>query len=116
MASISAKERQIEMTLTCGKCGSRAIASDNVYNHSAAQTVFALKCLICGNRQEEGVPCRWPFFGGETSSSMPVETGDKVESGRPDHKTALLCAEKPRKRKTRARKTLPKLAELGLSP
>ena len=50
-------EREIS-SIACGKCGSKAVVADNQTN----QSVPALKCLICGNRQEEGVPCRWPFF------------------------------------------------------
>jgi hypothetical protein len=62
MAGGNAMGREIQMTLACGKCGSRAVIGDRAWNNSMGQRILALKCLTCGNRQEEGVPCRWPFF------------------------------------------------------
>jgi ribosomal protein L44E len=115
MAAHDAEERQIQMTLTCGKCGSKAIVSDNMYNHSMAQIVLALKCLICGNRQEEGAPCRWPFFEGDTSSSVQGETGGRVESERLNHGIDLAMVQEPRRRKIRTKKTHPKTVEWELS-
>ena len=112
MAARNAEERQIRMALTCGKCGSKAIVTDNDYNHSAP----ALKCLICGNRQEEGVPCRWPFFQEDTGrSAVQRKTGDKVVGERPKHRVDLVVAEEPRKSEKHAKKIGPEIAEWELS-
>ena len=48
------------MGLKCGKCGSKAVMQDVAWDDS--QNVRSLKCVCCGNRQEEGFPCRWPFL------------------------------------------------------
>jgi len=113
MASHNA--RQIQTSLTCRKCGSKAIVSDNDHNHSMAGRVHALKCLICGNRQEKGVPCRWPFFEGDTGSSLQGETRVGVESESLNCGIDLAAAQEPRKRKKRAKKTGQKIAERGVS-
>jgi len=95
MSARNAEERQIRMTLTCGKCGSKAIVSDNDNSYA----VPALKCLICGNRQEEGTPCRWPFFQeGIGSSAMQKETDNKVVGEKLKHGVDLVMAAEPRKR------------------
>src|SRR5271157_1819039 len=62
MSLQSTEKQRIRTTLICGKCGSKAIVSENGNNDSNPQRIRALKCLICGNRQEQGAPCRWPFF------------------------------------------------------
>ena len=114
MASRSVRERQIQTSLTCRKCGSRAIVSDNDHNALAGK-VHALKCLICGNRQEKGVPCRWPFFEGDIGNNLQVGMREGVESKSVNDGIDLVMAEEPRKRKKRAKKTRPKIAERGLS-
>ncbi|HVN25369.1 MAG TPA: hypothetical protein VMT71_15455 [Syntrophorhabdales bacterium] len=50
------------ITLTCGKCGSKAVVSEKEHSNAITQRISAIRCLICGNRQEPGAPCRWPFF------------------------------------------------------
>lgn len=112
MTARNAEEKRIRMTLTCGKCGSKAIVSDNDHDHS----VPALKCLICGNRQEEGVPCRWPFFeDGIGRSAVQKETGDNLVSKRLKHGVDLAVAEEPRKSETHAKKIGPEIVEWELS-
>jgi hypothetical protein len=69
MSLQSTEKQRIRTTLICGKCGSKAIISENGNNDSMPQRIRALKCLICGNRQEQGAPCRWPFFHKETGNS-----------------------------------------------
>ncbi len=79
MSLQSTEKQRIRTTLICGKCGSKAIISENGNNDSMPQRIRALKCLICGNRQEQGAPCRWPFFQEETgNSSVERNTRHKV--------------------------------------
>jgi hypothetical protein len=112
MTARNAAERQIRITLTCGKCGSKAIVSDNDKNHA----VPALKCLICGNRQEEGVPCRWPFFHEESGRSVgQKETGDNLVGKRLKHGLGLVASEEPRKSEEYANKIDPEIVEWELS-
>jgi hypothetical protein len=112
MSACNAAERQVRMTLRCGKCGSKAIVSDNDNSYA----VSALKCLICGNRQEEGVPCRWPFFEEDTSrSAVPKETAAKVVVERLKHGVDLVMAEEPRRNKKHAKKIDPEIVEWELA-
>ena len=112
MTAHNAEERQIKMTLTCGKCGSNAIVSDNDNSY----VVPALKCLICGNRQEEGIPCRWPFFQeGIGRSAVQKETSGKVVVERLKHGVDLVMAEEPRRNKKHAKKIDPEIVEWELS-
>ncbi len=112
MSARNAEERQIRMTLTCGKCGSKAIVSDNDNSYA----VPALKCLICGNRQEEGVACRWPFFQeGTDRSAVQEEKGDKVVDERLKHGVDLVVAAEPRKRKKHGKKIGREIVEWELS-
>ncbi len=86
MITQNKEEQLLEKTLRCGKCGSTAIVTDNDYNHSMSQRIFALKCLVCGNRQEEGVSCRWPFFQEQSVSRGPKrEANAKVAGQRARH-------------------------------
>ncbi len=57
-----ATQHRTGITLVCGKCGSKAVVSEKEHTNAIAQHVSAIKCLICGNRQEPDAPCRWPFF------------------------------------------------------
>ncbi len=79
MSAQNEEERRVQKTVQCGKCGSKAIVAENDYNHVMSQRIPALKCLVCGNRQEEGARCRWPFFeeetGGRREQREPVERG-----------------------------------------
>jgi len=86
MSLLSIEEQHIRTTLACGKCGSKAIVSENGNYDSTQYRIRALKCLICGNRQEQGVPCRWPFFQEETgNASKQRDTLHKALDKRPDH-------------------------------
>jgi len=112
MNACTGGEEQMRITLTCGKCGSKAIVSDNDNSYA----VPALKCLICGNRQEEGTPCRWPFFQeGIGSSAMLKETDNKVVSERLKHGVDLVVAAEPRKRERHAKRIDSKIVERELS-
>lgn len=101
MSTCDKEERQ--PGLTCGKCGSKAITCENGHDDSLPQRVIALKCLICGNRQEKGAACRWPFFqeGTESGAGKPG-AGDKAENERPENDFESVAAKKPRKSKKRA--------------
>ena len=114
MHACIAREGQMRITLTCGKCGSKAIVSDNQHNKQHTHVVRALKCLICGNRQEKGAPCRWPFFEeGTGRSAMHGETRDEVVGASLNQGVDL--SDEPLRIKKRRKKTDPKIVERGLS-
>lgn len=101
MSAYDKEERQ--SGLICGKCGSKAITCENGHDDSLPQRVIALKCLICGNRQEKGTACRWPFFQeGTASDAGKPEAADKAEDERPERDLELVAAKKPRRSKKRA--------------
>jgi hypothetical protein len=98
MSLQSTEEQRMRTTLTCGKCGSKAIVSENGNNDSMPQRIRALKCLICGNRQEQGAPCRWPFFQEETgNSSGRRDSLHRVHEG-PSHNHGATRAKQARRR------------------
>ena len=112
MSLQSIEEQRIRVTLTCGKCGSKAIVSENGNNDSMPQRIRALKCLICGNRQEQGAPCRWPFFQeGTDISSEQRDTPRKDLDKGPDHDLGVTRAKQARRRG----KVKPQPIEGGLS-
>ncbi len=112
MSPESIEEQHIRITTTCGKCGSKAIVSENGNSDPARHRIRALKCMICGNRQEQGVPCRWPFFQEETgNSSEGRENLHKVLDKGPDHNRHIAKAKQAR----RKGKAKPQAAEAWLS-
>jgi len=112
MSLQSTEKQRIRTTLICGKCGSKAIVSENGNNDSMPQRIRALKCLICGNRQEQEAPCRWPFFQEETgNSSEQRNTRHKVLDKGPDLDTAKAKQARRRgKAKTQAVEGWPSLS------
>jgi hypothetical protein len=99
MSLQSIEEARIRTTLACGKCGSKAIVSENG-NDSTQYRIHALKCLVCGNRQEQGTPCRWPFFQEETgNSSKQRDTLHKASDKGPDHDPDITRPKQARRRR-----------------
>lgn len=117
MSAINATERQIQASLTCGKCGSTAVVCDDAFNHTMTQRVFSLKCLICGNRQEEGIPCRWPFFSEENGTTgVEMKTVDTIEVNPLQSRAPRVAAtHKSRQHKKRTKKSASKIVRSILS-
>ncbi len=117
MSAGNATERQIQPILTCGKCGSKAVVSDDAYNHTMTQRVLSLRCLICGNRQEEGVACRWPFFCEENdTTAVDMKAVDNIGvDGLQSRAPRVAAAHKPRQHKRRAKKSAPEIVKSILS-
>ncbi len=93
----------VQTNIICGKCGSTSIVSENGNTDAMPQRIRALRCLICGNRQEEGAACRWPFFNERNQRERLADNA--VEREQSDPRIELFTIKKPRKLKRRAEQT-----------